>query len=58
MAHAEEGTTIVFSSPEIEEIMQVANRVLVFYNGLLVKDTKARDTTVTALGRAIAGKGP
>jgi simple sugar transport system ATP-binding protein len=58
MAHAEEGTTIVFSSPEIEEIMQVANRVLVFYNGLLVKDTKVRDTTVTALGRAIAGKGP
>lgn len=56
MGYAAEGTSIVFSSAELEEILQVANRVLVFYNGAVVRDVKACDTDLDDLGRAIAGK--
>jgi general nucleoside transport system ATP-binding protein len=50
------GTSIVFSSAELDEILQVADRVLVFYNGVMVKDVKACDTTLMDLGQALAGK--
>jgi len=54
--HAGRGTSIIFSSAELEEILEVADRILVFYNGFLVKDVKTCDTTATELGLAIAGK--
>jgi simple sugar transport system ATP-binding protein len=47
---------IVFSSAELDEIMNVANRVLVFYNGSVVKDVRVCDTSLDELGLAIAGK--
>ena len=50
------GTSIVFSSAELDEILQVSNRILVFYNGAVVKDVKSCDTTLSDLGQAIAGK--
>ncbi len=50
------GTSIVFSSAELDEILQVSNRILVFYNGAVVKDVKTCDTTLSDLGQAIAGK--
>ena len=50
------GTSIVFSSAELDEILQVSNRILVFYNGAVVKDVKTCDTTLGDLGQAIAGK--
>ena len=56
VAYCGEGTTILFSSAELDEILQVADRVLVFYNGLLVKDVRACDTGLMDLGQAIAGK--
>jgi len=56
MGYAAKGTSIVFSSAELEEILQVADRVLVFYNGAVVRDAKACDTDLDDLGRAIAGK--
>ncbi len=49
-------TTIVFSSPELDEIMAVANRVLVFFNGRIFKDVATAATDLRELGRAIAGK--
>jgi simple sugar transport system ATP-binding protein len=55
IAHAARGTTILFSSGELEEILQVADRVLVFFNGAVVKDVKTSDTTLNELARAIAG---
>jgi len=33
MAYAAQGTSIVFSSAELDEIFQMADRVLVFFNG-------------------------
>ncbi len=47
---------IVFSSAELDEIMMVADRVLVFFDGRLIKDVPTCETSVEALGRAIAGK--
>jgi general nucleoside transport system ATP-binding protein len=55
-AFCETGTGIVFSSSELDEILMVAHRVLVFFNGRIVKEVKADQTDVNALGRALAGK--
>ena len=49
-------TSIVFSSPELDEILMVADRVLVFFNGRIIKEVEASKTNVQDLGRAIAGK--
>ncbi len=57
MAYAAEGTSIVFSSAELDEIFQMADRVLVFFNGVVVKDVRTCDTTMEELAKAIAGKG-
>ena len=56
IAYTAGGTSIVFSSAEMEEILQVADRVLVFFDGVVVKDVKACDTDLNELGQAIAGK--
>jgi simple sugar transport system ATP-binding protein len=50
-------TSIVFSSPELDEILLVASRVLVFFNGRIIKDVNCLETSVQELGMAIAGKG-
>lgn len=49
-------TSIVFWSPELDEILMVADRVLVFFNGRIIKEVEAAKTDVQELGRAIAGK--
>lgn len=49
-------TSIAFSSSELDEILMVADRVLVFFDGLIIKDTRTDQTDVHELGRAIAGK--
>lgn len=54
--YSEAGTGIVFSSSELDEILMVAHRVLVFFNGRIIKDVAADQTDVNALGRALAGK--
>jgi ABC-type uncharacterized transport system ATPase subunit len=48
--------SIVFSSSEIDEILANADRVLVFFDGAVIKDTRTDQTDVHELGRAIAGK--
>lgn len=49
-------TSIVFSSPELDEILMVADRVLVFFNGRIIREVEATKTDIQQLGRAIAGK--
>ncbi|MFO7707072.1 MAG: ATP-binding cassette domain-containing protein [Desulfobacterales bacterium] len=55
-AYSRVGAGIVFSSPELDEILMVADRVLVFFNGQVVMDAAAAATDLHALGKAIAGK--
>jgi simple sugar transport system ATP-binding protein len=57
MGYVNRGTGIIFSSMELEEIIQVADRVVVFFDGAMVKDVRACDTDLNALGQAMAGKG-
>ncbi len=47
---------IVFSSAELDEILMVADRVLVFFDGRIIKDVRTSETDVGQLGLAIAGK--
>lgn len=49
-------TSLVFTSPELDEILMVADRVLVFYDGRVIKDVKTDEIDAGELGRAIAGK--
>jgi simple sugar transport system ATP-binding protein len=53
---ARKGAGIVFSSPELDEILMVADRVLVFFNGRLIMDAAAAETDAARLASAIAGK--
>jgi ABC-type uncharacterized transport system ATPase subunit len=55
-AFAAGGASILFSSAELEEILQVADRILVFFDGMVVKDTRRCDTTLDEVAQAIAGK--
>ncbi len=54
-AQAAQGTAIVFSSSELDEIMMVADRTIVFYNGSVVMDVPAHQADAETLGRAVAG---
>ncbi len=47
---------IVFSSTELDEIFMIAERILVFFDGRLIKDVKKDNTSIHELGMAIAGK--
>jgi ABC-type uncharacterized transport system ATPase subunit len=48
-------TSIVFSSSELDEILMVSDRVLVFFNGRIIKDLRSDKTNINELGQAIAG---
>lgn len=47
---------IVFASPDLEELMGQASRIVVFFNGRIVLDTPARTTNYRTLSRAITGQ--
>jgi simple sugar transport system ATP-binding protein len=55
-SYTREGTSIVFSSPELDEILMVADRVLVFFNGRVIMDAATAETDAPKLGSAIAGR--
>ena len=52
---ADQGT-IVFSSPELDEILEVANRVLVFFEGRVVRDLLADELDYEHIAAAMTGK--
>ena len=56
LAFRDRGAAIVFSSSELDEILMVADRILVFCNGRIIADLPAEQTDSQHLGRAIAGK--
>lgn len=56
LALAKGGAGIVFSSSELDEILMVADRILVFFEGRIIKDVIAEQTDSNELSRAIAGK--
>ena len=54
--YCKQKASIVFSSSELDEILMNADRVLVFFDGVVIKDTRTDQTDVHEIGRAIAGK--
>ncbi|MFC1856943.1 ABC transporter ATP-binding protein [Thermodesulfobacteriota bacterium] len=53
--YSSQNTGIVFSSSELDEILMVSTRVLIFFDGTIIKDVQTTDTDINELGRAIAG---
>ena len=48
--------SIIFSSSELDEILMVSDRILVFFDGRIIKDVTSLETNASELGKAIAGK--
>ncbi len=49
------GTSILFSSPDLDELVEYSNRILVFYAGHVFEIPDARRTNIDELGRLIGG---
>ncbi len=49
--------SIVFTSSDLDEILQYSDRILVFFGGLVSPPLDARSTSVDELGQLIGGKG-
>jgi len=53
---AANGATIVFASPDLEEIMAETNRVMVFFNGKIALDKPTATVTFPVVSGAITGE--
>ncbi|HFQ90634.1 MAG TPA: ATP-binding cassette domain-containing protein [Desulfobulbus sp.] len=49
---------IVFASPDLEEIMTQATRIMVFFNGRIILDAPTDQTEIRTVSRAITGRVP
>ena len=58
LARRQEGTAIVFASADLDELLRYSDRILVFFNGRVIKEVDARSTTGEQLGYLIGGKEP
>ena len=58
LARRNEGTAIVFASADLDELLRYSDRILVFFNGRVIKEVDARCTTGEQLGYLIGGKEP
>jgi len=53
----QQGTSILFISADLEEVLQYSDRILVFYSGHVSKPLDAASTSLDQLGQMIGGKG-
>lgn len=56
LARRESGTAILFTSPELDELVAYSDRILVVYAGLVYEITDVGSTTIDELGRLIGGQ--
>ncbi len=56
LARRTEGTSIIFSSPDLDEIMTYSDRILVFSSGRVTLVDDLADMTTARLGELIGGK--
>jgi simple sugar transport system ATP-binding protein len=52
-----QGTSIIFISADLEEILRYSDRVMVFFSGHVSEPLDARQTSLEQLGQLIGGKG-
>ena len=55
IAERDEGKAVLLVSLELDEVMNVSDRILVMYEGEIVADVKPKDITVQELGLYMAG---
>jgi general nucleoside transport system ATP-binding protein len=55
LARRAQGTAIIFSSPDLDELVAYSDRILVFYAGRVFEIPDANQTTIDELGRLIGG---
>ncbi len=55
LARRNVGTGILFSSPDLDELVAYSDRILVFYAGRVIEVPDVRQTNVDELGRLIGG---
>lgn len=51
------GSTLLFTSSDLEEILRYSDRILVFFGGKISQPLQAENITVEKLGQMIGGKG-
>ncbi len=56
LARCQEGTAVLFTSTDLDEIVTYSDRVLVFYAGRVTEVSDPRHTTVEELGYLIGGQ--
>jgi simple sugar transport system ATP-binding protein len=52
----EDGTTIIFMSADLDELLERSDRIVVFSGGVMSPPVYARDTNVDELGHLVGGK--
>lgn len=56
LARREEGTAIIFTSADLEELLERSDRIVVFFAGRMMEPIPTARTTVEQLGYLIGGK--
>lgn len=56
LARREQGAAILFTSTDLDELAQYADRIVVFSGGVMSRPVDARSITVDALGHLIGGR--
>ena len=57
IAQRDAGKAVLLVSFELDEVMNVSDRILVMYEGKIVADVKPEDVTIQELGLYMAGTG-
>ena len=52
----EEGTSIVFASADLDELLRYSDRIMVFFAGKVIKVLDARNSDGEMLGHLIGGR--
>jgi ABC-type uncharacterized transport system ATPase subunit len=55
--HCRQGSSLFFTSSDLEEILRYSDRILVFFGGKITKALDAEKMSVEQLGQMIGGKG-
>ena len=58
LARRQEGTAIIFSSADLDEVFQYSDRIVVCFNGQILDVLQTSETSIEALGYLIGGKKP
>ncbi len=58
LARRADGTSIVFASADLDELLRYSDRILVFFSGRVIGELEAADTDVEEIGLLIGGRRP